>query len=66
MNKKLMDNINDFIKKYAEQNGYAFIFSYSKNAAVSGGLMYGKDALDITLDVVKGLNEAYKPEKEKK
>lgn len=64
--KKLMDNINDFVKKYAEQNGYTFIFSYSKAAALSGGMMYGQGSLDITLDVVKGLNEAYKPEKEKK
>lgn len=55
MLKKIMDNINDFVKKYAEENGYTFIFSYSKANALSG-LMYGQSALDITTDVVKGLN----------
>lgn len=62
MSKKLNGNINDFVKKYAEQNGYTFIFSYSKNAT-GVGMLYGQDALDITADIAKGLNEAYKPEK---
>ncbi len=62
MNKKLMDNINAFIKKYAEQNGYTFIFTYSKAAALSG-MMYGQDSYDVTLDVVKGLNADYKADK---
>ena len=57
--KKMNDNINDYIKKYAEKNGYTFIFSYSKSLATSG-IVYGQEAYDVTLDVLKGLNEEYK------
>jgi len=63
--KKLNNNINEFIKKYAEENGYTFIFSYSKNAT-GVGLLYGQDALNITEDVVKKMNDEYKPEKKDK
>lgn len=59
--KKMQDvkkKIEDYLKDYNKDKGYAFIFSYSPD------LMYLKDsAYDITTDVVRGLNGLYKKKK---
>jgi len=59
--KKLQDvkkKIEDYLKEYNKDKGYAFIFSSSPD------LMYYKDsAYDITPDVIKGLNILYKKKK---
>ena len=59
--KKLQDvkkKIEDYLKEYNKDKGYAFVFSSSPD------LMYLKDSLyDITPDVVKGLNGLYKKKK---
>lgn len=52
--------IEDFLKDYNKDKGYAYIFSYSSPS----DLMYLKDsAYDITKDVVRGLNALYKAKK---
>lgn len=59
LNEKLNDNISVFLKKYADENGYTLIFGYSKsNKAI--GLIQADDNLEITQEVLKGLNEEYK------
>ncbi len=59
--KKLQDvkkKIEDYLKQYNKDKGYAFIFNSSPD------LMYLKDSLyDITPDVVRGLNALYKKKK---
>jgi outer membrane protein len=59
--KKLQDvkkKIEDYLKFYNKDKGYAFIFSSSPD------LMYLKDSVyDITPDVIKGLNAFYKKKK---
>ncbi len=60
LQKKLLNNINGFMKKYAEENGYDYILTYS---GAGSGTLYGNPALDITEPVIKGLNEEYKAEK---
>jgi outer membrane protein len=59
--KKLQDvkkKIEDYLKDYNKDKGYAFIFSSSPD------LMYLKDSLyDITPDVIRGLNTLYKKKK---
>ena len=59
--KKMQDvkkKIEDYLKDYNKDKGYAFIFSSSPD------LMYLKDSLyDITPDVVRGLNALYKKKK---
>jgi outer membrane protein len=53
-------NIEAFIKKYNEGKNYTYIMSYEP------GLFYYRDtALNITADVVKGLNTEYGPAKKK-
>lgn len=50
--------IEDYLKEYNKDKGYAYVFAYSVD------LMYLKDsAYDITQDVVDGLNRLYKKKK---
>ena len=58
---KLLDvkkKIEDYLKEYNKDKVYSFILSNSSD------LIYYKDsAFNITNDIVKGLNEMYKPKK---
>jgi outer membrane protein len=48
--------IQDYLKEYNKEKGYAFIFSSNPD------LLYYKDSIyNITNELVKGLNEQYKP-----
>ncbi|MEZ5046448.1 MAG: OmpH family outer membrane protein [Chitinophagaceae bacterium] len=55
-NKEIHDNLHDYIKKYNQENGYDYILSYSKD----GSILYANSALDITQQVIQGMNEAKK------
>jgi len=57
-NRQMIDKIEQFLKTYNQDKGYDYIFSYS----FGGNLLYGKDALDITAEVIRGINMAYPPE----
>lgn len=57
---KVYDKISDFMKDYSKQKGYKMILTYSK---ANPTVLYGDSALDVTTDVVKGLNDAYAKEK---
>lgn len=53
--------IEDYIAKYNQDKGYSYVISYEP------GLFYYRDTLyNITADLVKGLNETYKTNKDKK
>lgn len=56
MSRKVMDAINTFLNKYNQEKGYALILSTS---AASNTVMVGNPALDITKDVLAGLNDEY-------
>jgi outer membrane protein len=52
--------IEDYLKEYNSSGKYSYIIAYEQ------GLFYYKDsALNITADVIKGLNAAYKPKGKK-
>ncbi|AWW28945.1 OmpH family outer membrane protein [Echinicola strongylocentroti] len=53
---KVYDKIQEFMKGYADENGLEVVLSYTRG----GGVWYAHEALDVTEDVTKGLNEAYK------
>lgn len=53
------NQINDYIKQYGEANGYLIILGTTNN----GNILYGQDAIDITKDVLEGLNKSYKGKK---
>ena len=58
--KKNYDKIADFLKGYAKEKGYKMVLTYSKG---NSGILYGDASLDVTADVVKGLNAAYAKDK---
>lgn len=55
--KSLSKEINDFVKNYAEKNGYNFVLGTTGD---SGTVMYGEETADITDDVLVQLNKSYK------
>ena len=57
--RKLIDYIMAYLKEFNVGNRYQYIFSYS----FGGNLMYANDELDITSEVVAGINNKYNKEK---
>jgi outer membrane protein len=53
---KLYDKIADFTRQYAKDKGYKLVLTFSK---ANPTVLYGDASLDVTADVVKGLNDAY-------
>ena len=56
MSRKVMDAINTYLEKYNKEKGYALILTTS---AASNTVIVGNPALDITQDVLAGLNDEY-------
>ena len=59
LNKELYDRITGFLKEYGQENGLQVVLKFDPSSDV----LYGGQGLDITDDVIKGLNEAYQAEK---
>jgi outer membrane protein len=59
-NEKLYDKVADYLKGYAKEKGYKMVLKYQKGV---GDILFADDKLDVTSEVIKGLNEAYKAEK---
>lgn len=47
--------LNAFLKEYGKREGYTIILG----ATASGNIVYADEAIDVTADVVKELNERY-------
>lgn len=54
-NMEVHDSIVNHIRRYNQSKDYTFIFEQS----YGGGLLFANPALDITADILKGLNEEY-------
>lgn len=52
-NAELRKRLDDFLTEYNKDGRYDYILSYSEG----GAILYTNKALDITADIVKGLNE---------
>lgn len=50
---KVLGKVNDFIKKYGEEKGYAIIMA----ATQYGNIVYAQKGMDITDEVLLGLNK---------
>ncbi len=59
MNDKLANQIHDYLKNYNKEKNFDYILGYQKGS----GILFAKDELDVTPDVLKGMNEAYSKEK---
>ena len=58
MNEDLYAKITAYLKEYGQAKGLDAVLKYDPTS----DLLYGGQTLDITQDVIKGLNEAYKAE----
>ncbi|MCK3684030.1 OmpH family outer membrane protein [Maribellus sp. YY47] len=57
-NKKILDNLMDYLKRYNETAKYDFIFN-------SGEVLIGPEAHNLTAEVLAALNEEHKAAKDK-
>ncbi len=55
MLRRIQQSINDFLKEYNKDKGFHVILS----STFGGSMLYGHPAIEITGDVLKGLNENY-------
>lgn len=55
MTGEVVSQVNAYLKKYGEEKGYTIIMA----ATEYGNLAYADDKLDITDEVLKGLNDQY-------
>ena len=54
-NKELYDRITAYLKEYGSKNGIHAVLKFD----LTSDLLYAGDAIDITKDVIVGLNESY-------
>jgi len=54
-NMEVFDSIQNYIARYNQTKDYTFVFQQS----YGGALLFANPALDITSDILKGLNEDY-------
>jgi len=56
MNVALIDSVMNFLKRYNDKYKFDYILGFTKG----GNILYANDTLDVTNDVIKELNAAYK------
>lgn len=54
---KLYDKVADYLKGYAKKKGYKMVLTYAKG---NSAILFADESLDVTDEVITGLNEAYK------
>ena len=59
-NEKLYNKVSEFLKKHAKIKGYKMVLTYSK---ANPTVLFADESLDVTKEVVAGLNDEYKKEK---
>lgn len=55
---ELYDKVADYLRDYGLTNNYQLVLTYQKGS----GVLYANDSLNITTQVVDGLNQAYQQE----
>ena len=59
-NEKLYNRVAEFLKKYGKEKGYKMVLTYSKSNPT---VLFADESLDVTKEVVSGLNAEFKKEK---
>ncbi|HEX8516938.1 MAG TPA: OmpH family outer membrane protein [Bacteroidia bacterium] len=62
---KAMENVKNYITEYNKKSNYDYVVAYSDNPGATQ-LLLANPAYDITKEILDGLNEQYKAEKEAK
>ena len=52
---ELYDKVADYLRDYGISNNYQLVLTYQKGS----GVLYANDSLNITQQIVEGLNQAY-------
>jgi outer membrane protein len=60
-NEKLLKKVDDYLKTLSKEKNYSYVFTYVKGGPAT--LVYAKDSLDITDQVLKSLNAVYQKKK---
>ena len=60
INQELYDKITTYLNEYSKTHDLQLVVKYNQGSDV----LFAADSMDITKDVIGGLNEAYKKEKE--
>lgn len=55
MTQTVINDINDYVKQFGNENGYRLIFG----AQGSGNIMFASEASDLTEKILEGLNKQY-------
>jgi outer membrane protein len=63
LSKKFLTNIDDYLRQLSKEKNYSYVFTYSKGGPAT--IVYANDSLEITREVILGLNKAYKAKKSK-
>lgn len=58
MSRELYEKVTEFLKKYGQENGLQFVLKFNSSSDV----LFAGDSLDISKQVIDGLNNAYKVE----
>ena len=58
LNDSLYTRVSDFLKEYGKENNLEVVLTYTRGS----GVLFAHDNLNITSDVLNGLNEQYKKE----
>jgi outer membrane protein len=61
MNRQVINSIMEYLKENSAQFNYKYVLGTS----FGGNILYANDSLDITNNIVKGLNENYQQNKKK-
>jgi len=59
--KKIYDRVEEYLQQLSKDKGYKMVLTYSRG---NSAILYGDSTLDITNEVLAGLNEKYKTEKD--
>lgn len=59
--KKIYDKVEAYLQTISADKGYKMVLTYSRG---NSAILYGDNSLDITQDVLSGLNDRYKVEQD--
>lgn len=59
LNEQLYNAVSDYLKEYSSSNEYHLVLTYTKGS----GVLFADNRLDITTDVIEGLNQKYRSSK---
>ncbi len=62
-NKQFLQSLDDYLKELSKKQNYAYVFTYTKGGPAH--IVYANDSLEITNEVISGLNNSYKNKKGK-